>query len=163
MEFVELRNEIIRLRTELYQLNLEHKEDTVIYNEIVKKMRLCESKQKAITKEIKKLEEIIETEDAYSTILLIEGTDMLLKVEQIAISNGMDKTDYRKLGNYPRWVDLERLVKNTIKLKKQYPGWVLKKITKLEGYDNMMPKNYYNFTFETPQGHFMSLNETEFY
>jgi hypothetical protein len=49
---------------------------------------------------------------------------MLLQEVLVAISNGMDQTDYRKKGNYPRWYDLERLVNEVIAFKKLYDyGW----------------------------------------
>ena len=79
---------------------------------------------------------IIESEDIYVNVLWIEGFEILLKQELVAISTGMNQTDYRKMDQViatskeevPRYIDLERLVKEVIEFKKQYPGWILERI-----------------------------------
>jgi hypothetical protein len=161
MEFAEAKNNIIKLKTELIQVEDEYKELNKIYMEYRKKINLCENRKKELSKEIKKLIEIIETENVFETVQNIEGLDTLLQEELVAISKGMDKTDYRKYGNYPRWHDLERLVNEVIAFKKLYPGWILESLAGGGQYDTLPPKTFYIYTFKTPQGHYMSMDGIE--
>jgi hypothetical protein len=164
MEIAEAKTKIIELRAELAQNETEHKELKKIYVEHRKKVNLCENKQKELLKEIKKLEEIIETENIFETVENIEGFDTLLQEELVAISNGMDRTNYRKIckeSNYPRWYDLERLVKQVILFKKLYPGWILDSLAKRGQVDILPPETFYKYTFKTPQGHYWSMGGIE--
>ncbi len=111
MEFAEAKNEIIRVREELSQVQDELNRLNKIYMEHRRQVNLYENRKKELSKEIKRLEEIVEAENVFESVQNIEGFDTLLKSELVAIFNGMDKTDYRKHGDYPRWYDLERLVK----------------------------------------------------
>ncbi len=90
----------------------------------------------------------------------IEGFETLLQKELLAISNGMDKRDYRdfvrKEFNFPRFKDLEQLIKDVINFKKLYPGWILDRAESGGQYDTMPPKTFYRYTFKTPQGHYWS-------
>ena len=92
----------------------------------------------------------------------IEEFDMLTKAELVAIYNGMDKTNYNeetvlKCRIYPRFIDLESLVKMTIHIKKQYPGWILTSV-KCEGsQDSLPPRTYYSSKYITPYGHTFTL------
>ena len=86
----------------------------------------------------------------------VEGFVTLSQSELVAISNGMDKTDYRQYGKYHRWIDLEILVKGVIEFKKQYPGWILEEVNKVAQYDNLPPKSFYKFKYNTPLGHSMT-------
>ena len=127
------------------------------YSEISKKIRLCENINSDLLKQIKHLETIVESENAVETVKYIEGFDSLSQEELASISNGMDKTDYRKHNNtFPRFYDLERLIKEVIEIKKQYPGWILDKVQKSGHYDTLPPQSFYNFTFKTHLGHYMS-------
>ena len=161
MEFTEAKNEIEKLRTELAEVEKEYKEFYRIYTENEKKKRLCESRKSDIKKQIKQLEYLVETENVFETVKDTEGFETLLPSELVAISNGMDKTDYRQYGKYPRWFDLERLVKEVIEFKKHYPGWVLDCIIKSGQYDTLPPQSFYKFTYNTPHGHYMSYRGIE--
>jgi len=130
------------------------------YSEISNKIRLCENINSDLLKQIKHLETIIECENAVETVKYIEGFDSLLQEELVSISNGMDKTDYRKRNNtFPRFYDLERLIKDVIEIKKQYPGWILDKVQKTGYYDTTPPQTFYMFTFKTHLGHYISFGE----
>jgi hypothetical protein len=165
----EAKNEIIRVREEIVQIDIESKEIHKIYREICKKIRLCESRKNALLKEITNLEEIIETENVFETVKNIEGFDTLLQEELVSISNGMDKTDYIKMDlvrarskeSIPRFYDLERLIKEVIEIKKQYPGWILDKVTRGGQYDTLPPQTFYRYTYKTPHGHYMSFGGIE--
>jgi hypothetical protein len=73
----------------------------------------------------------------------------------------MDKTDYRKNGNYPRWYDLERLVNEVIVFKKLYPGWILESLARGGQYDTLPPQTFYRYTYKSPHGHYMSMGGIE--
>ncbi len=161
MEFAEAKNEIVRVREELSQVENQLKELNKIYMENRKKVTSCENRKKELSKEIKKLEDVIESENVFESVQNIEGFDTLLQEELVAISNGMDKTDYRKNGNYPRWYDLERLVKEVIAFKKLYPGWILESLTRGGQYDTLPPQTFYRYTYKTPHGHYMSMGGIE--
>ena len=116
---------------------------------------------------IKKLEDIIESEDVFETVRQIEGFDTLNQEELIIIKNGMNKVNYRKMdlvrnrAELPRWIDLERLVKQVIEFKKTYPGWILERIAANGQYDSLPPQTFYKFTYKTPHGHYMSFGGIE--
>ena len=163
MEFAEAKTKIIKVKAELVQVESELKELNKIYMEHRRKVNACENKKKELSKEIKKLEEIIETENVFESVQGVEGFDTLLQEELVAISNGMDKRDYRKHGNYPRWYDLERLVNEVIAFKKLYPGWILERLGLGGQYDTLPPQTFYRYTYKTPQGHYMSFGGVEFF
>jgi hypothetical protein len=157
MEFTEAKNKIDKLRAELAQVEKEYDEIYMIYKETEKKKRLCESRKRDIKKEIKKLEDLVEQENVFETVKDVEGFETLSSSELNAISNGMDKTDYTMFGKYPRWIDLERLVKYVIQFKKLYPGWILDRVIKLDQAETLLKSpTFYKFTYNTPLGHYMS-------
>lgn len=157
MEIVEAKSEVVKLRTELAENEAEYKKLNKIYNETRVKMNLCINKKKELSTQIKKLETIIEAEDVFETVQGTEGFDTLLQSELVAISDGMDKTDYRKYGNYPRWYDLKRLVKEVIMFKQLYPCWILQSLTIRGQYDTLPPKSFYIYTYKSQHGHSMSV------
>ena len=169
MNTEEANNEIIRVREEIVQIDTESKEIHKIYREICKKIRLYESRKNDLLKEIKILEEIIETENVFETVKDVEGFDTLLQEELVAISNGIDKTDYSKMDlvrarskeSIPRFYDLKTIVRDVIELKKQYPGWILDSVRKTGQYDTLPPQSFYKFTYKTPLGHYMSFGGLE--
>ncbi len=162
MEFAEAKTKVVELRAELIQVDAELKELNKIYIEHRKKVTLCENKKKDLSKEIKKLEDIIEAEDIYTNVLWIEGFETLSQHELVAITNGMNKTDYREYGSrYPRWLDLERIVKEVIEFKKLYSGWILERLASGGQQDSLPPYTFYRYTYKTPQGHFMSFGGIE--
>jgi hypothetical protein len=111
------------------------------------------------------LEEIIEVENVFESVENIEGFETLLQTELVAISKGMDKTDYNKTDYgksvFPRRYDLERLVKHVIAFKKLYPGWILECITIGGQYDTYPPQTMYRYTYLSPHGHYMSMGGIE--
>jgi len=161
MEIAEAKNKIIILKAELAENDVEHKKLLEFSKEHQKKVNLCVGKKKTLTTEIKKLEEILATENVFDTVQETEGFGSLLQEELVAISKGMNKTDYRKDGNYPRWYDLERLVKEIIEFKKLYPGWVLVSLES-DGQDDCLPPGtFYRYKYKTPLGHYMTIGDFE--
>jgi len=161
MEFVEANNEIKKLNDELVQIETEYKKFNREYADLGKKIRLCESRKKEISNCIKQLKDIISLEDIPANILCIEGFEILSQNELVIITNGMDKVDYRKYGDYPQWFDLEKLVKEVVEFKKLYEGYTLEKIIRAGQYDTMPPDNFYKFTYKTPHGHYLNYGGIE--
>ena len=62
--------------------------------------------------------------------------------------NKMDKTDYRKYGDYPRWIDLEKICKEVITMKKRYPTWVLMDLEKSSQTNTLPPQSSYYYKFK---------------
>ena len=78
----------------------------------------------------------------------IEGFHLIDVSELYIITKKMDKTDYRKHGDFPRYKDLEKICKEVIEIKHRYPNW------KLENMDNMckqlqgVPINRYKYEYK---------------
>ena len=161
MNIAEAKNEIIRVKAELAEVEIALKELNKFYLEYRRKVNLCDSRRKDLSQQIKNLERIIEKENVFESVEGVEGFGTLLQEELIAIFNGMDKNDYRKYGNYHRWHDLEKLVKDVIEFKKLYPDWILYHLTLGGQYDTLPPKTFYKFTYKSPHGHYMSYGGIE--
>lgn len=155
MNFLEAKNAIEKLRDECATVESELRNLSKEWRIINTKRIDFESIHKDLIKQIKHLETIIDNENMFETVNNIEGFDTLLQEELVEISTGMDRRDYRNGGDYPRWNDLERLVKNAIEIKKQYPGWILKGIKNTGQYDTFPPQTFYESKYQTPQGHYM--------
>jgi hypothetical protein len=156
MDLSETKMKIVELRSELTQVESELKELNNINMEHQKKVTFRKNRKKELSKEINKLEDIIKLEDIYGNVLWIEGFETLTQSDLVAINKGMDKNDYREFGDYPRWIDLERIVKEVIDFKKMYPDWILESVVYWisEYDDNILPKTLYRYTYRTPQGHY---------
>lgn len=156
MEVAEAIKELGRVSTELAQVDSEEKELSKTYIDLQKTLREYDSKKRELRKEIFRLNDILESENVFKDIEEIEGFDTLTQLELIAISKGMDKTDYRKYGDYPRWKDVEEITKEVIEFKKLYPSWILQRVSNAGQYDLMPPRTFYKYTYKTPQGHLMT-------
>ena len=121
-----------------------------------KKMKSCTDKKTELSKEINNLKKIMEMENILESVQELEGLNSLSQNELTTITKGMDKTDYRKYGKCPRFLDLERLLKEVIEFKKLYPGWLLEDLVNTGQYDTLPPQTFYRYTYKTPQGHLMS-------
>jgi len=162
MEFLEEINEIKRLTNELKEVGIDYMKYKKQYNELARLIMSCANRKHEISINISDLKKIIESSTIFDSVNSIDGFETLLKGELLAISNGMDKTDYRKYGtNYPRWFDLERIVKDVIKCKTQYPGWILETISIKRQLHTCPPETFYKFTYKTPQGDYMSYKGIE--
>ena len=78
----------------------------------------------------------------------IEGFNLLTENELHIIIRNMDKNDYRKFGNYPRWLDLERIIKSIIDIKNIYPNWILTNLSSDLQYQTIPPQNFYNYEYK---------------
>ena len=163
MDIAEAKSEIIELTAELKTINSDFKiinRQFKKYQEEYEKSRLTyEIKKKKIGTKIKELETIVETENMFESVENIEGYNTLSQSELLAISRGMDKKDYRNDRVTLRFIDLERLVREAIEFKKQYPNWILEEISVSFQYDTLPPQTFYKFAYLTPEGHHMSYGE----
>jgi hypothetical protein len=92
--------------------------------------------------------------DFYQDIQNIPNFDLLTKDDLFKISGAIDKRDYnlKSDGKYPRFIDLENVVKYIIQVKHTYPLWELTNIDKYGKIDTYPPKNCYKYNFLTPEG-----------
>ena len=98
------------LKEKMRLITVERIKAVKVVRDIEKDVRKLDINLKNISNEIKRHETINETKNMISEyIKLIENFDLLNGDEIMLITNKMDKTDYRKYGDYPRWIDLENL------------------------------------------------------
>jgi hypothetical protein len=164
MEFDKEHDEIIQLTHELNSVNIQCMRLKKAYDEAYANWKEYISKKETIKKQIKKLTEIIEAGSILKYVENIEGIDTLTNEELTAIYTGIDKTDYnedsylKSSGKvYARFIDLERVVKMTIDIKKKYPGWILDSLKWSCSEDSLPPRNYYSSKYITPHGHTVTL------
>ena len=123
MEFDKEHDEIIHLTHELKAINIQCMCLKRAYEEARIKWEDCKNTRMTAEKRIKQLEDIIESGTIFQYVENIEEVNTLTKEELTAIYNGMDKTNYNQESTrrvYPRFIDLERLVKMTIDIKKKF-------------------------------------------
>jgi hypothetical protein len=146
---------IEQMKSEIIEIENQKNTFFIEYNEIQNKIIECNNKSSILLKKIKQIEEYMEREYLFESVKHIDGFNNLSKEELLNISNGMDKTNYRKLSsdNLPRWIDLEYIVKKIIEFKKLYPGWTLDSIQKNRNHE---PNTCYKFIFKTPHGHYIT-------
>jgi len=128
------------------KLDVYKKEQERINNEIEN----LETDKKAILENLHQLKTNINSpENNYNIFdepdLNVYGMGGLTQEEKQAISDGIDKTDYRHLGDYPRYIDLEKIVEQVRQLK---GDWTLVKVTKTGTYGPMPSAGKYKLTFK---------------
>ena len=107
------------------------------------------TKNTLIRDEIKRREDIIESKEILKKQTQnIEGIELLTEDEIVIITSKMNRTDYRKNGNYPRFIDLDRICKEVIEIKKRYPQWKLSKMGQKGQYDTLPPHVFYMYEYK---------------
>jgi hypothetical protein len=150
----DIGKELIKLNAELEEAENTYKEYYNYYKNVNRTLKLYETKKTSISIKIYELKEMVETSNIFGTLINVEGLDTLTNNELGVISKGMDKTDYRMNKNtHPRFIDLERLVKDVIECKTHYPGWILVRLDRAGQYDTYPPQTFYKFTYKTPEGY----------
>ena len=164
MELEQEHNEKNHLIKELNEVELQCERLKRVYEEAKKNWEECKTKRDTVKKRLNQLTAIIESKSLIKYVENIEGIDTLTKEELTAIYTGIDKTDYNKdsyLNSsgrlYPRFIDLERVVKMTIDIKKKYSGWILDSLKWASSEDSLPPRNYYSSVYITPHGHRVTL------
>ncbi len=150
------RNEeegIAFLNEENSKCNIELNEIRKIKRELMIKERALSDKVESNNKQIKKYQELIESKNMFKSFESNDDFKLLNEDELIAISKGIDKFDYTKYG-CQRFHDLDLVVNHVINIKKRYSSWTLDSMRKQGQYDTLPPKNFYRYTFKTPEGFF---------
>ena len=125
----------------------------------IRKLYSINNKKKEEIKDKKKLLQTYEIKESLNTIFYqdiqdIPNFNLLTKDDLFKISKAIDKTDYNSISNgkYPRFIDLENVVKYIIQVKEIYPLWDLTYVKKFGKIDTNPPKNCYIYHFTTPEG-----------
>ena len=106
-----------------------------------------------ILKETKCREDIEESKNIINEdIRNIDGFTLLSEDELSIITKNMDRTDYRKHGQYPRFLDLDRICKEVIAMKKRYPKWSLTDLDRGGQYDTLPPHTFYKYGYKDEEG-----------
>ena len=145
--------ELESIKKELNEKKTTVSSERIQANKIV---RLCDSQLRnidkdlaIILKETKRREDIEESKNIINEdIRNIEGFTLLSEDELSIITKGMDRTDYRKHGQYPRFLDLERICKEVINMKKRYPKWSLTDLDRGGQYDTLPPHIFYKYGYK---------------
>jgi flagellar biosynthesis/type III secretory pathway chaperone len=137
------------------KLDVYKKEQERINNEIEN----LETDKKTILEQLHQLKTNINSpENNYNIFdepdLKVCGMGALTQQEKQAISDGIDKTDYRHLGDYPRYIDLDKIVERVWQIK-QADNWTLVKVTKTGTYEPMPSAGKYTLTFRPDQDTFI--------
>jgi hypothetical protein len=159
MEYIARSEEdnIAFLNEENFKYNIELNDIRKIKRELMIKERAISDKVESNNKQIKKYQELIDSKNMFKSFETNEDFKLLNEDELIAISKGIDKFDYTKYG-CQRFHDLDLVIKYVINIKKKYPSWILDAMKKQGQYDTLPPKNFYRYTFKTPEGFFSDLN-----
>lgn len=145
-------DELLVLQKELKEktrfLTTERIKAVKIVRDIEKDLKKIDDNLKIILKEIQRHEAIDEAKNMISEdIKGIEHFSLLTGDELLMIMKKMDRTDYRKYGDYPRWLDLEKICKEVIEMKKRYPNWILMDLEKSGQTNTMPPQSSYYYKF----------------
>jgi hypothetical protein len=117
------------------------------------KERVISDKVESNNKQIKKYQEIIDYKNMFKSFEANKNFKLFNEDELIVISKGIDKFDYTKYG-CQRFHDLDSVINYIINIKKIYQNWTLCAMRKQGQYDTLPPKNFYCYTFKTPEGFF---------
>lgn len=149
-ELASLKNQ---LNSQLNESRIKRLELNKIIRESDKDFEKIDKELKQIEKEIKRREDIEEAKYILSPeILAIEGFELLSEDELLIITTNMDRTDYRKHGNYPRYLDLDRICKEVIDMKKKYPKWILTSLARGGQNYILPPHTFYRYQYKDEHG-----------
>lgn len=149
-ELVSIQNELNEKKQNIGQERIKVNKTLRLYDSQLKDI---EKDLKIIINEIKRRKDIEEMKNIIGTdISSIGGFELLSEDELSIISTKMDKTDYRKYGNYPRYLDLERICKEVINIKKKYPKWTLTSLARGGQYDTLPPHTFYRYEYKDEYG-----------
>jgi chromosome segregation ATPase len=128
-----------------------------IYN-VEKNIRNNHDEMRHVLREINRHKEIDESKNIIGEFERnIEGFGLLSEKEVAVITTKMDRTDYRAYGDYPRWIDLERIIKEVIEVKNYYAEWKLTKISKRSKSDTVPPETLYIYEFTDVNGYLINI------
>lgn len=154
--------ELLNLKKEIKQkmefLTTERIKAVKVVRDIEKDVKKTDDIMKHILNEIKRHETIYDAKYMiYEYIKSIENINLLNGDEILLITNKMDRTDYRKYGDYPRWIDLTKICKEVIIIKKRYPEWLLMDLEKSRQTTTIPPETFYYYKFKDEFGDYLIL------
>ena len=129
-----------------------------ITNELTKQRSELGLEIRKINYNLKLVEEEVERRKCaeYAKLILsseissIEGLELLREDDLSIIIKKMDRTDYGS--RYPRLRDLERICKEVIRMKKQYPKWTLINLSNGGQQDSIPPYIFYRYEYKDECG-----------
>jgi len=151
LQQIELNEKRENINIELFELKKKYRKLEKDVINIDKNLKIILNEIK-IHKEMEELNNII-NED----IKKIDGFDLLSEDEMIIITSKMDKTDYRKYGVQVRFIDLERICKEVIEIKKSYPKWTLTNLESGTQQDTMPPHIFYKYEYKDEYGRYFDI------
>jgi hypothetical protein len=147
--FEELLNLQKELKEKMQFLTTERIKAVKVVRDIEKDVRKTDDILKNILNEIKRHETIYDSKIMISEYVKnIVNFDLLHGDEILLITNKMDRTDYRKYGDFPRWIDLEKICKEVIEIKKRHPNWILMDLEKSSQTNTLPPQSFYYYKFK---------------
>jgi hypothetical protein len=115
---------------------------------VEKKLSEVEDNLNRILREFKRREDISESKTMIGEKEKnIDGFNLLSEDELSVIAKNMNKTDYRKYGQYPRWLDLENIIETVVEMKKRYPKFTLTNLDIGGQIDVLPPQTFYRYEF----------------
>lgn len=151
LQQIELNEKRENINIELFELKKKCRKLEKDVINIDKNLKIILNEIK-IHKDMEELNNII-NED----IKKIDGFDLLSEDEMIIITSKMDKTDYRKYGVLVRFIDLERICKEVIEIKKTYPKWTLTNLESGTQQDTMPPDIFYKYEYKDEYGRYFDI------
>jgi len=156
--FEQLLNMKKDLKDKIQILTTERIKAVKVVRDIEKDVKKADDTMKHILNEIKRHETIYDANYMiHEYIKSIESINLLNGDEILLITNKMDRTDYRKYGDYPRWIDLEKICKEVIMTKKRYPEWILMDLEKSRQTSTIPPETFYYYKFKDDFGGYLIL------
>jgi hypothetical protein len=157
--FEQLLNLQKELKEKMQFLTRERIKAVKVVRDIEKDVRKTDDILKNILNEIKRHETIYDSKIMISEYVKnIVNFDLLHGDEILLITNKMDRTDYRKYGDFPRWIDLEKICKEVITMKKRYPNWKLMDLEKSRQTNTLPPQSFYYYKFKDEFANYLILD-----
>lgn len=116
---------------------------------------------KHILKEIKRIVEKqykdVEKDIIKLILKEIEYFELLSEDELSVITKKMDTTNYIPYRVLIRFQDLERICREVIEIKKQYPRWILTDLARIGEYDILPPQVFYRYEYKDEYGSYFAI------
>jgi predicted DNA-binding protein YlxM (UPF0122 family) len=138
----------ISLNEKKRNINIEREVAKNALRVVEKKLSEVEDNLNRILREFKRREDISESKTMIGEKEKnIDGFNLLSEDELSVIAKNMNKTDYRKYGQYPRWLDLENIIETVVEMKKRYPKFTLTNLDIGGQIDVLPPQTFYRYEF----------------
>ena len=153
-------NKNMSLNDKLNELEDRYEKINTYHKTLKNKINEIENYKKDIIQQIYKIKQDLELPNVTDLVKKIDVDELLSNDEIIKIYDGMDKTKYYDVDNkdIKRWLDLERITKQVIKVKNKYHtfGFVLQDVKKTFSEERCPPTNYYILGFKDNEGLYFS-------